>query len=333
MNKYDKVIGPVGLYHYYSEFYDLDIYLMADLHKICAKCVGDSEDIWINDFIVNNIKYNKKLSIDLFLETPYLTIKGTRETPNLNKPFKSYIQKVVKSLHSCFSLYDSCPISNLRPHFLDFRHACNSKNRRLWYYYEQYDKDLNPDESDEVVLEDVKCTYYELKSCKHDNILDAIVELYDIDNIMKSQYDVMNAKPKRLILTFLNAELERLIPGGKKGVLKGLKMFINNFYTAPKTKLADYLKDYGEADTWVLDYYMFGRLFRNYGRECCKNAIYYAGAYHINNTIKLLEKMKFELLERSESEYQCIDIKDIEQPLFSLVRGSAPCLSTTCGEQ
>lgn len=317
-----KVLGPVGIYHYYSKRHDLDIYLIADIHKICAKCPNNDMTVWINDFIVENIHCNNNLLIDLFLETPYLIRNGTEKTPGLNAPLKSYIQKVVKALNSCFSLDDKCPIPNLRAHYLDFRHASNSRNSHLWFYYSHYADDEDPDEDDDVVLADVKETYDMIKNSPYDDLVDVMVDIYDIKGIMASQYDNVNAQLKKKILGYIERKLSELIPGGKRSILKNLKGFIKYFDNAPRVQLASYLKDYGELDTWVLDYYMFGRLFRDYPRGSCQNVIYYAGAYHINSTIILLEELGFELVANAESDNQCLYVENIDQPLFSLLRAN-----------
>lgn len=328
------IIGPISLYHLYNEEYGMDLYIFADYHKVDAKCGQNA--IIIDDYIKNVINLNKNIPIDIYLETAALISGYTEKTPNLDQHL-SYIQDVVKKFESCLEKIDmksdqvlipkKCNYNNIQVHPVDFR---TDSNIHIWFYFLQCHKnrdnnkltmdDIHPKE----VLAHVRYVIQQLQNIYNqynmENPIDLLVKLYDIGHLMENEYSLVNPTIKKSIHQYLDKSAEKLIPGGVQKLLNGLKEFEDNYGKIPIGNLADSLYPYIEAETWILDYYAFAKIFAEIQVKRLKframNIVYYAGFYHVQSLLGLLKKLNFSIVEKIENKNQCLDVSKVKQPFW-----------------
>jgi hypothetical protein len=303
--------GPMALHHCCNPHYDLNIYLFGDVHELSAHCGKSSTSI--DNFIDLVIRHHPNLHIDIFLESSVLIDGFIDKTPNLDKKL-SYIQNVVRKLENCiypisntFNNNHHCKYSNIRIHPIDFR---PQNDIPIWHYFVSCYKNKDIGESSFDIINETQSVHNHLLEFMYDNGISSsinpvklLVKFYDIDNIMESQYETINSKIKRRIDRYLDKMISKLIPGGTISLLKGLKKFAKHYSdpNIPLDTLAKFLVPYIEAETWIIDYYTWARLFGSkYDASYIdgtfdypKNVIYYAGNYHTESTLNLLKYLKF----------------------------------------
>jgi hypothetical protein len=347
-----NITGPIGLYHYFSDDYGMDIYLFADHHALTADC-KNKHSIHISDFIVDLIKEKEDRTIDLFLESAALIEGKLEQTPNLHSG-RSYIQNVVLEVENCLvplksrnreeeretvkkggnglrqrKKISSCEYPNVLIHPFDFRWDSDIK---IWEYFISLYRGKQLLDSHKEVYRHVRDILERLEDILSEGTpigtVTLLVSLYDIDELIEEQYKHVNRVIRKKIIDYIEETVASIVPGGVEVLLEGLKRFVDEIKKKDSSKLSEkemkrlsnYLVPYIEAETWVVDYYSLARMFSVYGEEKRRpdQILYYAGFYHVDSTRGLLRSLGFEQIEKTESKHQCLDISHFS-PFLSLL--------------
>lgn len=325
------VAGPIAVYHYYHPVLRTEAYLFADKHVLEANC---PHSVPIEKFLASVISDNPQLHLDLFLESPTLIHGVVEKTPYLNDR-RSYIQDVAKQFEPCNYPFDEppkllhkkegkCRYPNLTIHAVDLR---PDQPIDIWDIFMDMLEDHRFYDTPEKMAQHVAGVRSRLediikKEGNEINPLQLLVKLYDIDHIMEDQYSHVDPELRAPIMSFLNEKTWQEVPGGADAIINGLAD-LSNRVIEKKTRglmgqLIDDLYPYIKIETWILEYFMFARLFSSYpGRGRPRNILYYAGYYHAQTTAELFEELGFLLDEELSTEKQCLDVTPL-LPLFNI---------------
>ena len=346
MTQPSHVTGPIGCYHYYHPQLQTEIYLFSDQHGTNDHhyCPHASP---ISTLISGIIQDHPQLHFDVVLESPVLMTGGIEQTPDLYS-HRSFIQDVVIELEQCLISLSAhrasnddrqrgraCRRPNLTVHPCDFR---INRPIDLWYrLLELLGEGYSQATPLELLLTDLTSIRRQLQQIVNNSQntlspLQLIAQLYGVGQVITEQYQWVERSLRVTIEEFLRSRLDHLIVGGSNEIITSLLRFEKQLSTEinkgkqavvklswrVREQLADELRSYIEAETWLLEYYSFARMFSTYeGRGRPHNIIYYAGYYHTESTRDLLEWLGFEELAAVESSAQCLPLTQLH-PWFPL---------------
>lgn len=303
--RFRQIQGPASIRYMCSNEYPQIFYLLGDVHIRQSTCPKRLE---VGEWLLNTI-INSPVFIDVFLETPYMSEgyfipkKGIfRETSN------TYIKDVNVKFKNCI-LGDNDPIcQTARFHYTDMRSVYETKKQR---------------EGASIFknIKKGKATKEQIKKWKYIN--DWLSFLRDPHSIIytrieKQIHNIENPK----IRSYLHKSYQNCIRSShflKNVNLEGVMTNKQAQRIIPIEKIKNYR-------ICLMDHYLMARCFRTFRQTSGyskppSNIIIYAGDHHIGNYIDILQNLGFEIKYKNvsrikKSNYQCIDISGMEQPMF-----------------
>jgi hypothetical protein len=303
--RFRQIQGPASIRYMRSNEYPQIFYLLGDVHIRRSTCPKRLEvDEWLWNTIISSPVF-----IDVFLETPYMSEgyfipkKGIfRETSN------TYIGGVNTKFKNCI-LGDYDPFcQTARFHYADMRSVYKTEKQRKGH----------------SLFKSIKkgtATKEQIKNWKYIN--DWLTFLHDPHSIVhtrieKQIYNIENPK----IRNYLYASYRNCIRSShflKNVNLKGVT-------TNKQAQKIIPIKEIRNYRICLMDHYLMARCFRTFRQTSGysrppSNIIIYAGDHHIGNYIDILQNLGFEIKYKDvsrirKSNYQCIDISGMEQPMF-----------------
>jgi len=292
-----KIEGPISVFQMSSDKHPHIFYMFGDRHVKLGKCGNITTFTqWIKDTIINSLVF-----IDVYVEKPYKYKKYI--TTELNYSRQCYLTDFRDQFRSCFfKLNTKIQCQTARFHYTDIRRITET----LYQYYGRksvtlYDWNRRIPETN-AYIEFVTSPYSIIKTR------------------IRKQFNAIKEKPTRILIE--NEFKICLYEHGKniRNIVSG--MDYNTIY-----KILRAVKMYNIC---LMDYYLIARCFRTYDKKegysrPSYNNIIYAGAQHIRNYVKILNKLGFKIdamadqrnmYEKMPAKMQCLDISKIKQPLF-----------------
>lgn len=330
------VMGPVGLTELYHPELDTTIYLFSDFHFVVPDQKLSSGDLRIDDFILQTIKENSDIPIDIFIED-WLPFPNEKKEEKINKEGVlgySNMFYVVNSLRRCLSFDKTkCEFKNVRAHSIDVRGSnryCFNINDLFEYPDLEQVKNNPPEEMFDHVISVMEKTVELWK--ESDSVVEFAINACSKDKINKQEkWSELGVKFKSFLLKkgfdknffelwFLR--LEKKLALFKKNKFRHIRNMVRMRIDA-----TNLMKPISTILLAAVDYYFILRLFRKYkpipgkysGRA--RNVIVYAGKAHTDAYELFLKELGFQKRAEYSSTLgeQKIDLTNFNQPFFSQV--------------
>lgn len=313
----DKLQGPISLVELYSNIYNKHIYVFGDQHTKEGKCKNNF--ITIVDFLK---QYNNKM--DFYIEYPFIKDEKLAKSIYESEDSDSYINDIMNEYKECFS--KDKKTCKTRLHYIDMRQAVyidpitnrNTQDTSLYYLYmlghgydseyDSYDKFLGYMTNLKKVIKDkgglLSFIKYILSVTKIQKQIDSIKKEYSKKDYTKIRISIY----KHIIVPFIDT-LIKLLKLESRGINGELT---DDFHIEIKDNLV----------SMSIDAYTISRIFRKFDNEN-KNIVIYTGDIHSQRYISILKDMNFDVLFESKSDneslsdFQCLDISKLKQPLFT----------------
>ena len=305
--KFKKIQGPISIRCMCSSEHPQIFYLLGDTHKRNSTCTKEfSVSRWLTSTIISSPVF-----IDVYLETPYIyenyiSIKKGILGTSIN----NYLQDVNSSFSSCFFNKNDTVCQTARFHYTDMRSILETEDQkkgRLLFF---------------KILKNI-ATKKDVKNLRYIN--GWLAFLRDPNSIIYTRIE-------KQIDSIENTKIQKYLRKRYQNCLKSSSRFLNDVnITGVKTiKKARERIPVNEIKTYricLMDYYLMARCFRSYHKidsyyyRSGYNNIIYTGNLHVKNYTNILEKLGFKttyknISKTKKSNYQCIDISLMEQPMF-----------------
>lgn len=308
--------GPVSLDEFYNPSNGHHLYVFGDWHFLQSKCNDNAPKI--SQFIEETILANKKKEIHLFLETEHLS-KAVPKNPYLNgRKVDTYIGDIVSHFPFCFNGLKSKPCKNYSKftiHAIDFR--ITQPTPAVFLLNNLVDIRKNASVKG-ILKKNISRVISQIESSVEDNILDLMVYLYDIHDEMKKGISNTPSISQNDIKNFLLYHIDdEDLPHDKNSLLDMFSYALDLINDNEIKKLSKLMEDFELLSNHVLNYYILCLVFSG----TLYNMIY-VGEAHAHVISSFLQHTKqFEHLFSSWSCanatcYQCLNIEDLQQPLF-----------------
>lgn len=338
--KYDYLSGPVKLTVHYSEKYKKYIYIFGEIHIKNEKCLEHKHSSTMANFLSNVVRNSDKF-IDIFIEQPILH----RETTKL---FAGGIIGDItdKFGSSCTEIEKTCwNYPNLRYHYTDIRK--NTSDHLLYlihvllrpltegrlYGGETLDNIIKLYEDNQKYFKDVTTLITEVdkryKNFKLEKQLEHIKNNDVKTKLIQYIEHNINMQANKDNSYNIALSLEKMID-----ILKMVKKQATSDNVESLLLKTDIIK---HADNlymgmlkslvYYMDMYLLARLFREFKSKRGFNShepkyvIIYAGNSHAEHYREFLKILDFDMLKEikvSNKYDNCIDIRELNQPLFPL---------------
>jgi len=309
------VQGPVQLSEYTNSIYNKHIYIFGEIHNLSVDCADDNNYhvIPIQHFILETLTNHPELLIDVFVETPFHSIKYPL-TPNQRRDRpNSYIQNIVKFFEPCFNINkDDCQYDNVRMHYSDIR-----KIPYILKYLKMY-KDIST-LSQLILVQDLDheiVNYVSKLLQEFDKIFPVdIPAILENSKIQKQLDNIQDEGIKEIIYEyFFNKML-----GYEQAwytIRDLLESFVNSQDITYIHNIKRYITSFLDFIVIMMDFYIVCRIFREL-HPSPQNIIIYVGVWHINIYHEILSKLNFDRINSVNTENTaCLNITEFV-PFFN----------------
>ena len=314
-----KIIGPISLYEMKiprisKDKYPKHIYLFGDEHVRNSTCLSrDGEHIV--DFISDQILQNQDKIIDVYIEAPF----RNPLTQNRN-----YLEDMQREFRDCLLQNNCINFPNARFHYVDIRQG-NIESASFKILIEMYFNLLYEFENMEFQNGGDKKLYEILEKYKEIPVVKEFLKDKDLmeEKLMKKEYSKSNIP--ELIIDHYKSKIKPLLVTLKKSlhfieISKGKAIAIQSW--------DKFLSSLIEILSFYVDIYTLLRIFRPFKKVQGKirkkepqNIIIYMGEEHTRSIIHFLNEIKgkivFETRSDKEKNFQCIDIRGLDLPMFN----------------
>lgn len=346
IEKCDILTDIISLSYHTSKKYNKKIYIFGETHNPENKCSEDKKNSCdVYDFIMNNITNIPKM-IDVFVELPVMDKKIEYAEKQPHIVITSSLDKFNKNLRGCLNPIKNCQYPNIRFHNTDIRQADYDEKTPFILEIENQIIELiklfmgiKYKDSDYEKLIDKLLTKItnisrkdkkELNAIKtHEQLLEYLMKLYNRYKLKKqvdhiSNENVRNILIKHLINNIKNADLEYFSGDPMLKIFDYMPLYIlpneeqkQKFYKLWNFTIVPITAQF-------MDIYLMARMFRkfrvveNQNSNEPENIIVFVGNLHAENYRKILKELEFKekFLTKSKENEFCINIKNLQQPLF-----------------
>jgi len=336
---FDYIRGPMTLTVHRSKKYGKYIYVFGENHMIYNECLKNKNSTTVEDFLATNIDKSDKF-IDLLIEMQYINKKGWKIRRG-----SSHIDDINDKFGiGCTGLKKECKYLNLRYHYVDVRSspAASELIKSVDNFHNLARTTPSRIESELYVIIDHLEILLKAPFKNNKELADLLEkDFYSLK--IEKQLKKMDPDVKKLLIEYHNKihmkmmkEIESF--DVRTIVVQLLEIFTHidrsddqlETITESHTRLSELFDKLGIVFTKSLsflymDMYMLSRIFRGFTPVKNMNSlppkyiVMYSGNAHSDNYRKFLTEIGFEkIYDKRTSNYtdNCLDIKDLPQPLF-----------------
>jgi hypothetical protein len=322
----------------------IKIYIFGEYHYPTNSCnIQNKNKMNVFDFIKMNV-FNTPKFIDLFLETAYIDKFSTYDR---YKSPGGTLLKFESEYRKCLDPIKKCEISNLRAHNTDIRLTKTKKLAfipfihdlmfhihkeiidyqksatnldKYKYYLNLYKKTLLREDNLQEIFDYTNATSYPL-------LISLYIKIY---NRMGKQLSKVDENVRKVLEQYMKDELNKLnfYYLNFNNIFKFMETLPDNRVLTDKKQIKElnsYTVNNLLLETIFMDMYLMARVFRTFDNKnkyensnSPQNIIIYVGNKHAENYRKILNKLDFKRIFKTDAKYGefCIDISKLEQPLF-----------------
>lgn len=350
LNSPKYISGPFNILRYYSEQYNMDIYLFGEKHAIDSDCPEESEEdiestISIEKFFENLLETTSSF-LDIYLEvTPFINLEYTGEE-NIEKQ-QFIISSLFRKLKTCIQTKTReseklCELSRI--HYVDIRMLPEDiqymADDFIWLCSNILRKDYNIAEFCRLNQYRITSIFSILENSDYESFTKYFINQITENKLLKKELDKSFMTDKIYNYTIFKI-LEKLFNFNRNN--------FNIVISVLKSNIAQNIETYNQVESYyedeydelyqnfvtfiqyisfvpvlLVDAYLLSRLFKKFKGikpdtpEIPKNIIVYAGNGHIKNIASFLELLNFSKKEHITSEIyeNCVDVENLNYPLF-----------------
>lgn len=326
------IYGIRNWHYYYSDKYDMKVYILDDSHTLARECPVKSSSISITDVIIEQVK-KAPCFVDLYLEIPYLNVdKQTFRISDNNFIFRTAI-----ALKNCFA-YDkiNCEYPNLRAHYVDMRRSHVYRKLNEIFSVILYTYHINSDNVGtlkKIVVEFLNSKEYKRILTNKKSLTAEILERMEYSKIPKQLSNIQDQNVLNAIDIFVQKWLtdarinsDHLTWEYIQDVFETILSILNRPYVNPNN-IHDLISPLFDTFAWyygtVMDIYTVSRLFRTYQptknrySDRARNVIILAGNAHGNRYGDFLKYLGFSYKHGTNSNNYCVSVNGMKTDWFA----------------